>query len=305
MKGINANRSPLYQIGVLFAMMLTGLALSTFIIFFIVLVISMASGELDFDLLNRSVGLLQTAQFISAVFVFLLPALFTACLCSEQPKGFLSIGAYPDFRLLIIICVMTILLSPAVSLTGYFNAKIQLPASMEALETWMKASEDQAYSLIQKMITAKGAFSYIINLMVIAVAAGITEEFLFRGALLPIIQRKIRNHHLAVWIVAAIFSAIHFQFYGFIPRMILGAYLGYLLIWTKNIWVPVFAHFFHNAVAVIGMSDATLKDHPYFSDDFAPEDIRWLSITAGVGLLLFLGCVWFIRKRGIPAGNDE
>jgi len=297
MKGIYANRSPLYQTGVLFALMLTGLALSTFISVFIVLVMSISSGELETDALNQSVGFLQSIQFISAVFTFLLPALFTAWLCSEQPKEFLSIRSLPSVWLFIIVCLTTLLLAPTVSLTSYFNAKIQLPASMEALETWMKSAEDQAYSLIQKMIAAKGVFSYIINLIVIAVAAGVTEEFLFRGALLPIIQRKLQNHHLAIWIVAVIFSAIHFQFYGFIPRMILGAYLGYLVYWTKNIWVPVFAHFFYNAFAFIGMSDTTLKDHPFFSDDFAAEDIRWLSITAGVCLILFFCCAWLIRKK--------
>jgi len=297
MKGIYASRSPLYQTGVLFALMLTGLAISSFISVCIVLVISMTSGKLEVDLLDHSVGLLQFIQFISAIFMFFLPALFTAWLCSEQPKNLLSIRSYPGFGMLIMIAITTLLLSPTVSLTGYMNAKIQLPASMEAVETWMKSSEDRAYALIQTMIATKGVLAFIINLIVIAVAAGVTEEFFFRGALLPIIQRKTQNHHLTVWIIAILFSAIHFQFYGFIPRMILGAYLGYLLYWTKNIWIPVFAHFFHNAVALIGMSDDSLKDHPFFSDDISPADIRWLSIAAGVGLVLFFGCAWFIRKK--------
>ena len=287
MKGLYANRSPLYQTGVLFTLILTGFAISSCLIFCVVLVKSMISGKLEVDLLDQSVGLLQITQFVSAILMFLLPALCTAWLCSKHPKDFLSIRAYPDSRLLIIICITTLLLSPTVSLTGYFNAKIQLPSSMEAIETWMKSSEDRAYLLIQQMIAAKGVFMFVLNLIVIAVTAAVTEEFLFRGALQPIIQRKIQNHHLTIWIVAAIFSAIHFQFYGFIPRLILGSYLGYLLYWTKNIWVPVFAHFFHNAVAFIGMSDASLKDHPFFSDDISPDDIRWLSITAGVCLLLF------------------
>ena len=48
-----------------------------------------------------------------------------------------------------------------------------------------------------------------------------------------------------------LFSAMHMQFFGFFPRMLLGALFGYLLVWTGSLWVPVFAHFFNNASAVI------------------------------------------------------
>jgi membrane protease YdiL (CAAX protease family) len=110
------------------------------------------------------------------------------------------------------------------------------------------------------------------------------------------VGQKINNHHVVIWIVAILFSAIHLQFYGFVPRMILGAYLGYLVYWTKNIWVPVFAHFFHNAVAFIGMSSDSLKDNAFFADEIAPEDIRWLSITACICLIAFIYCIIIVRK---------
>ena len=205
------------------------------------------------------------------------------------------------------ICLTTLLLSPTVSVTGYFNEQMHLPASMSAIEAWMKSTEELANSLILKMISPKGVIPFIINFVVIAVAAGVTEEFLFRGALLRIVRRKIKNHHVAIWLVAIIFSAIHFQFYGFIPRLILGAYLGYLVYWTKNIWVPVFAHFLHNAVAFIGMSNDSLKDTALFSEEIAPEDIRWMSITAGICLIAFSYCIWKIRKKPPltpPKGED-
>ena len=297
MKGIYANRSPLFQIGLLFILLLAGFVIRSFLLSFIYFAEGIISGSLALDPMSQSVLSLQCTQFLSAICMFLLPALATTWLCSEQPKGFLSIRAFPGIRLLTIVCVTTLLLAPTVSLTGYFNTQIQLPPSMAALEEWMKSTEELAQSLIQKMIAEKGVSSFIINLIVIAVAAGVTEEFLFRGVLLRIVQRKIQNHHIAIWMVAIVFSAIHFQFYGFIPRMLLGAYLGYLLHWTKNIWVPVFAHFLHNAVALIGMSSESLKEHALFADEVAPEDIRGLSVMAGICLNLFFGCVRFIRKR--------
>ncbi len=307
MKGIFANRSALFQTGILFVMMLTGFIFSTFVMSVISLAVGLISGNLEVGAMQQSVWLLQSTQFISALFLFLFPALATAWLCSEQPKDFLFLHAFPDIRLLSLICLTTLLLSPTVSVTGYFNEQIRLPASMAAIEEWMKSAEEYAGMLVQKMISEKGAVAFVVNLIVIAVAAGVTEEFLFRGALLRIVQQKIQNHHVAIWLVAIIFSAIHFQFYGFIPRLILGAYLGYLVYWTKNIWVPVFAHFLHNAVAFVGMSSDSLKDTALFSEEIATEDIRWMSITAGICLIAFSYCIWKIRKKPPltpPKGED-
>ena len=296
MKGIFADRSPLFQAGLLFVLLLTGFVIYTFIVSLMYLVAGIASGGFVQDLMEQSVLFLQSAQFISAVCMFLFPALSTAWLCSNQPNDFLSMRAFPGIRLLIVVCLTMLLLSPTVSLTEYFNKQIQLPASMAAIEEWMQSTEEYADSLFQKIMSEKGVIAFIINFIVIAVTAGVTEEFLFRGALLRIMQQKIRNHHLAIWMVAIIFSAIHFQFYGFVPRMLLGAYLGYLLYWTKNIWVPVFAHFFHNTVAFIGMSNDSLKENALFADEIVPEDIRWLSIVAGICLILFFSIVRYKIK---------
>ncbi len=87
--------------------------------------------------------------------------------------------------------------------------------------------------------------------MVIAVVAGLAEELIFRGCLQQIMQQIVKNKHIAVWVTAFIFSAIHFQFYGFLPRMLLGALLGYLFLWSGNIWVPIIVHTANNVIGVI------------------------------------------------------
>src|SRR5690606_26747624 len=91
----------------------------------------------------------------------------------------------------------------------------------------------------------------LLNIFVMALLPAIAEEFYFRGTLLHILNRVFRNDHLSVWLVAIIFSAIHLQFYGFFPRVLLGAFFGYMLIWTKNIWIPAFAHFVNNATVTV------------------------------------------------------
>ena len=297
MKGISIDRSPLYQAGVLVAMMFVGFFVGQIIAVFICMAASANPFEnMVVDLLAQPFWALQSAQFFTAVCTFLLPAVITAWLCSSQPKAYLSIRAFPAMRLLAVVCLATLLLSPTVSLTEYFNSQMHLPESMAAIEEWIKSTEELAETLVQKMIATKGVVAFIINLFVIAIVASVTEEFLFRGALLHIVRQKIKNHHVAIWIVAILFSAIHLQFYGFVPRTLLGAYLGYLVYWTKNIWVPVFAHFIHNAVAFMGMSSDSLKDHPLFADEIAPENIKWLSVTACICLIAFFYCLRFVRK---------
>ncbi|MDR3268329.1 MAG: CPBP family intramembrane metalloprotease [Tannerella sp.] len=296
MKGLFANRSLFFQLGVLIVGLLTGSIFGTIAIQGILLI---AGDTAAAGLQHGPVWVLQATQFLSSVFLFLLPAGFTAWFCSERPKEFLHLHGFPELRLLLAVALATFLISPSISLAGYFNMQMQLPSFMAPVEAWMKASEELAADIIEHMISGKGILSFIINLVVIAVMAGITEEFLFRGALFSIFRKKIRSHHVVIWVVAVIFSAIHCQFYGFIPRMLLGAYLGYLLHWTKNIWVPVFAHFLNNAAAMTGMSDDRLKENAFFAEELAPGDLGWFSLVAGISLILFAGCILWIRRSAM------
>jgi len=105
-----------------------------------------------------------------------------------------------------------------------------------------------------------------------------------------VIGKWTRNHHIIIWSAAILFSAFHMQFFGFLPRMLLGAYFGYLLYWTRNIWIPVFAHFVNNAFAVISMSDASLKDNEFITGDISTQNLLPYTIVAIVALFFFVRC---------------
>ncbi|MDR1600858.1 MAG: CPBP family intramembrane metalloprotease [Tannerella sp.] len=296
-KGIFAGRSVLFQFGVLFVLALTGFFVASTASFVLVVVLNAAGMDTD------SVAYMQCTQLLVSVFVFLFPAIAAAWLCSEQPAAFLNLRRIPDVRLSGWIVMATFLISPTISLAGYFNMQMQLPEFMAPLERLMREMEDAAMEVVAKMMRERGFLSLLVNLTVIAVAAGICEEFLFRGAILSILRRKIRNPHVAIWIVAVIFSTIHFQFYGFVPRMLLGAFLGYLLYWTKSIWPPVLAHFLNNAAAVTGMSSDALKDNAFFAEELPADDLGWFSVVAAVTLIAFFGCMRMIwRITGRSAG---
>ena len=173
---------------------------------------------------------------------------------------------------------------------------MELPSFMEPVENWMRAQEKTAEELTLMLLAGKGIVTLLFNLLVIALAAGITEEFLFRGAVQRVIGGWTRNHHIIIWSAAILFSAFHMQFFGFLPRMLLGAYFGYLLYWGRNIWIPVFAHFTNNAFAVISMSDAKLKDNEFITGDISAQNLLPYTVIAIISLFLFYACAKKIKQ---------
>ena len=129
-----------------------------------------------------------------------------------------------------------------------------------------------------------------------ALCPAITEEFFFRGALQRLIGKWNPNPHFVIWNAAILFSAFHLQFYGFIPRMLLGAYLGYLLLWTRSIWIPICAHFINNATAVIGMSDKNLRESALVTGEIPTDQIFQYGIAAAISLILFIFLNQYLKK---------
>ena len=299
MKGIFANRSALFHTGVLFYLFLLGIIVRAVIdigiesVLQILPVPSSGSSQLFFYRMHL-------IQFSSAILMFLMPALITAYLCSHTPGAFLHIRKIKNARVFVLAILMMLFLSPSIDLTAFINSKLSLPDSMAPLENWFRETEDRLDEISQRLLSEKGFMPLIVNFLVIAALAGVSEEFLFRGALLSIIRKKITNPHVAIWLIAILFSAIHFQFYGFLPRMLLGAMLGYMLYWSKSIWIPVFAHFLNNAIAVT-VSYVNI-DHPdVIGLDTIHENMKsgeWIAYIAiaMLGVFLFIVCAKGMKK---------
>ncbi len=133
---------------------------------------------------------------------------------------------------------------PLVQFTYWLNQQLPLP-------DWALAIEADTQEAIMQMLKTDASYELIFNVFIIAVIPAIGEELVFRGFLQNKLGDLFKNQHLAVWVAAIIFSGFHMQFEGFIPRMLLGALLGYLLVWTKNLWVPIIAHFINNGFQVL------------------------------------------------------
>lgn len=205
---------------------------------------------LDTSKLLDSPSFLYTSLFISSVGTFLLPSLFLQNLEKHQYQYFEAkprrISLYLFLTLLFLLVA-----NPIMEYISIWNQNMSFPEALKGLENWMFEKEQQSADLIKQVIMTSSLSRLALNLFVMAVVPAIVEEFYFRGSLQGITMRMFGNPHVAIWVTAIVFSAIHLQFYGFFPRMILGLIFGYSYYWTKNIWIAVFGHFVNNASVTI------------------------------------------------------
>jgi len=134
-----------------------------------------------------------------------------------------------------------------------WNANLSLPGFLEEFEQTARAFEDRAMEMTMYLTEFDSVAMLILGLIVIAVIPGIGEELVFRGFLQNYFHRSSKNIHFAIWASAFLFSAMHMQFFGFVPRLFLGALFGYLYYWSGNLTFPVIAHIFNNGFTLVMM----------------------------------------------------
>jgi membrane protease YdiL (CAAX protease family) len=189
-----------------------------------------------------------------------------------------------------LVIALLILFIPAISLLISWNAHMSLPDSLKGVENWMRGKEESLKVLTEYITTFDSIGGFLFGVIVIAVIPAIGEELLFRGVLQKQLQRWLGNPHVAIWASAFIFSAIHVQFYGFFPRMALGALLGYLYYWSGNIWIPILGHFVNNGFIVLMMylKQRGVIELAIESQEAAPWPAVVASLLISVWLLRFL-----------------
>jgi membrane protease YdiL (CAAX protease family) len=196
-------------------------------------------------------GYFYVVQTIGAFGMFLAPALLFSFCATKNWFSYSNADKIAPPKLVGSVLVLSLLILPIIACLSYFNEQISLPESMQNIEIWMRKMEDANKAILQTLTANSTILILLVNLVIMAILPALFEEFLFRGTLQPFFTKWFVNKHVAIIVTAFIFSAIHFQFYGFIPRFLLGIYLGYLFVWGKSLWLPVIAHFMHNAVTLI------------------------------------------------------
>ncbi len=186
------------------------------------------------------------------IFAFILPAILTWKMCfKEAPFKVMEALHLPALKMIGITLLIYIVSLPALNQIVYWNQEMSLPEMFADFENWCREMEKQAEQLTLGLISSTEISPLVINILLIGILTGIGEEFFFRGGLQRMLTWSGVIPHLSIWLIAAIFSAIHLQFLGFIPRLLLGAFFGYLYWWSGNIWVNSFAHALNNSLVIV------------------------------------------------------
>lgn len=227
------------------------------------------------------------------ILAFILPSILAWKICFKQkPLVFIEADTLPTWKMLGFAVVVYALAIPALNQIVYWNQEMHLPEMFASFEEWCREMERLAEEQTEGLLSSTSIFDTLMNILIIAVLTGIGEEFFFRGGLQRMLIYCDINHHVAIWTAAVVFSAIHFQFFGFIPRVLLGAWFGYLYYWSESIWLNAFAHALNNSLVIVS---AWLINMGYLSEEFdmlgvATDTFPWLALlsTMAVAALIIL-----------------
>ena len=240
---------------------------------------------------------MKIAQGISSVFMFVVPPivyyLITRNAHPMRDLGFRSL-AQPWWLIFIGVVVMIVSIPFTYQLT-LWNESMNLGPALSKLEAYLKTLEETAQATTEKMLNVDTIGGLLLNLLIIALIPAVGEELTFRGVLQQSLTRKI-NPHAAIILSAAIFSFIHFQFYGFLPRMFLGILLGYMFYITGSLWTSIAMHFANNGMAVVLYyldNKGILEDAEHFGE----TQNEWLIVASAAVTVALVVWSWRRAKK--------
>ena len=240
---------------------------------------------------------IRISQTLTTIGTFLVPALLFAYCQNRQWFDYNAANRRPKQSMINMVLILSITLLPVVGVLASFNEFIMPQEG--AVAEFMRDMEEAANHILELVTTQRSSWDLIANLLVFAVLAGVCEEFFFQGSLQPLLMNWTKNPHVGILLTALIFSALHFQFYGFIPRFLLGVYLGYLFYWSRSLWLPILAHVLHNALTIL--VDYTLQGRGIDTDNMQFTDMPGaLPMAAACTLVSAMAIVyiWRIYRDG-------
>ena len=200
--------------------------------------------------IGNDITRLKIGQGISSALMFIAPPLILYAFTRTEPMRQLGFRRPMKWWMLLIGVALMFVSLPLTNILGTWNEKMNFGETFETLEALIKQMEEMAGDLTKQMLEVDTVWGLLGNLLVIALIPAIGEELTFRGVVQQALTRRC-HPHVAIWLSAFIFSFIHFQFYGFLPRMFLGLILGYMFYYSGSIWTSILMHFINNGTAVV------------------------------------------------------
>lgn len=234
------------------------------------------------------IQVMKVLQALSSILLFFVPAaVFARIAFNYKPFHYLGFrpAINPRMYLLAIVCMLASF--PVVSALGELNHAIPLPQ-------WMMDLEKDTSKQMTAFLKAGNPFDIIINVIIMALLPAICEEICFRGALQRIMIHITKNAWKGIIITAILFSALHFQFLGFLPRVFLGIVLGAIYWYSGSLWTSIVAHFVYNGVQVVGVAYA-----PEYIEKNPQVPLIYTLVSAAVVVAI----IWGIREQSPRKGS--
>lgn len=283
-------RSPVYKLFVFTALFIAGTLMAGLLLGIIALAQGYGLSEFTEMMSEGVMGLpadiVRASLWVQTLTSFILPAIIFGLL-------FYYRSFYSYFDLTRLPALSALGLSVIILIAGY--PLVQLSYEVNQLlpvSDWMRDMENDAAALLGEILDMNSAGDFILTLVMVAVLPAIGEELVFRGIFQKQFTEWTKSPLLSIWIAAFIFSAIHLQFEGFLPRMVLGGILGHLYYWTKTLWTPIIIHFLNNGVqvGVLYFSGVDLSQ----IDDSSTEKIEWWVVILST-VVLFMASHLLIK----------
>lgn len=231
----------------------------------------------DMEYISPSV--IRFMLVVQHIFAFIMPAIaFGLIYFRSNFLTAFNLKWLPSFTLVLLGISFIAASYPLVNLSYLANQAIDLPI-------WSRMFEAQAEDTLKAVMKMDTIWVFIINFILIAVIPGIGEELVFRGIIQKQLGLAFKSQVAGIWLAAIIFSAIHLQFEGFFPRLVLGAVLGYLYMWTKNLWVPIIAHMINNGIQVFFIYSMGVDIDEF--EEAGSQELQWWMIILSVVAMYF------------------
>jgi membrane protease YdiL (CAAX protease family) len=246
---------------------------------------------------QNQINILKMFQVLNQLAMFIIPPFSLYFIIRKTNRNYLNLNIIPDISIFFALTLLFIFSLPVIQATMAFNQKMVLPEAMSSIETWMKNKESIAEEITIKFLNVDLFSGFVLNIIMMALLPAIGEELVFRALLMRWFSKSINNIHIIIVITAFLFSAIHMQFFGFLPRFLLGIILGYSYYWTKSLWAPIWLHFINNATTV-SVFYWIHKSHSNINPDEVGNVDGYgylLVATIAIGVILY----WIYKNRNL------
>jgi membrane protease YdiL (CAAX protease family) len=252
----------------------------------------------------QGVMALKLNQALISIAIFIVPAFLFCKAIYQNPIQFLQLQSPTKIYNYLFIILLIILAIPVSSWLMQLNQNLHFPENYQDFETFLRGDEAFAKLQMESFVNANTIPQLLFNILIVAVIPAITEEFFFRACLQNFVKMCFHNLHVSIIFTAIIFSAIHGDYFGFLPRFMFGLVLGYAFAYSGNIWVSIVGHFLNNCITIVAYFIAQKNPNiAFLNDEYSFPFI--ITLVAAISIVLVLYVMSKLKLKQIIINNTK